>query len=86
VEHGADAIVALMADAMPASRLGFTARCDAEGGFSIRDVPPGEYTVVAFADAGPIGMAELERMLAASGKRVAVEAGAAAQVDLRVAK
>jgi hypothetical protein len=86
VEHGADMIVALMADATPVALLGLAARCDVDGGFSIRDVPPGDYTAVAFQDLGPIGIPVLQRMLAESGKRVKVEAGAASQVDLRVAR
>jgi hypothetical protein len=86
VERGAGAMVVLMADATPASRIGIGVECDADGAFSIRDVPPGEYTAVAFREFNLVASPEFPSLLAASGKRVKVEAGSAAQVDLRVAK
>jgi beta-lactamase regulating signal transducer with metallopeptidase domain len=86
VEHGAGARVVLMADATPFGRLGFTARCDADGGFVIRDVPPGEYTVVAgqgfFFGLGP----EMGKQLETNGKRVHVDAQAATSVDLQLTR
>ncbi len=85
VEHGAGARVVLMADATAFGRLGFTARCDADGGFVIRDVPPGEYTVVAgqgfLFGLGP----EMGKQLETNGKRVHVDAQAATSVDLQLA-
>jgi hypothetical protein len=87
VENGADALVALLADATPTARLGYSGRCDANGAFFIRDLPPGEYTAVAVR--GPLGdplRPEFASLLVTNGKRVKVEAGAAAQVDLRVSK
>jgi len=86
VENCADAIVAVMADATLFGRLGYSARCDANGRFAIADVPPGEYTAVAFQDVGSLFSPSFAAILASSGKRVTVEAGAAAQVDLRLAR
>ncbi len=86
VERGAGAMVVLMADATPASRIGIGVECDADGTFSIRDVPPGEYTAVAFQEFNLVASPEFASLLAASGKRVKVEAGSAAQADLRMAK
>ncbi len=84
VEHGSGATVALMADATPFARLGFTARCDADGGFIIRDVPPGEYTVVAGQGLLFGFSPEMEKHLKTSGKRVHVDAQAATSVDLQL--
>jgi len=84
VEHGADVTVVLMADDTPAARLGFTARCDAEGGFAIRDVPPGSYTVGAVQEFTMVASPEFQNLFRANGKRVTVEAGASAQVELKV--
>lgn len=83
VEKGEGAIVALLANATP---LGFSARCDTNGRFAIADVPPGEYTAAAFRELGFLFSPEFRGVLAASGKSVRVEAGSAAQVDLRVSK
>jgi Carboxypeptidase regulatory-like domain len=86
VENCADATVAVMADATLTSRLGFSARCDANGRFAIADVPPGEYTAVAFAELNLLFSPGFPEVLASSGKRVKVEAGAAAQVELQVVR
>jgi hypothetical protein len=86
VDKGAGAMVVLMADETPASRIGIGVQCDADGGFSIPDVPPGEYTAVAFQEFNLVASPEFLNLLAASGKRIKVEAGAAAQVDLRVGR
>jgi Carboxypeptidase regulatory-like domain len=87
VEHGAYAIVVLMADATPAARLGISAQCDASGQFLIPDVPPGAYTVIAVQDFyGLVERPEFSGVLASSGKRVKVEAGATAQVDLKAVR
>jgi hypothetical protein len=86
VEKGANALVVLMADATPYARLGVSAWCDANGEFSIPDVPPGDYTVIAVPDFSTGSSAEFPNLLASSGKRVKVEAGAMAHVDLRVSK
>jgi hypothetical protein len=50
VEKGGGSTVVLMADPTAYARFGLTARCDADGNFSIPDVPPGNYTAVAFQD------------------------------------
>jgi hypothetical protein len=87
VENGADALVALLADATATARLGYSGRCDANGAFFIRDLPPGEYTAIAVQ--GPLGdplRPEFASLLVTNGRRVKVEAGAAAQVDLRVSR
>jgi hypothetical protein len=87
VEKGADATVVLMADAMATARLGYSARCDANGAFVVRDVPPGEYTAVAVS--GGVGdplRPEFQTMLTASGKRIRVEAGASVEADLRLTR
>jgi beta-lactamase regulating signal transducer with metallopeptidase domain len=84
VENGAGATVMLMADATPFARLGLTARCDGDGGFTIRDVPPGEYTVVA-GQGFLFGFnPEMEKQLKTNGKRVHVDAQAATSVDLHL--
>jgi hypothetical protein len=86
VEKGAGVTVFLMTDETPASRLGFSARCDADGAFSIPDIPPGEYTAAAFPDIEALGSPDFQSLLAASGTRVRVDAGSAAVVELRVNK
>jgi hypothetical protein len=86
VEHGLGAMVVLMADATPVARLGFMARCDADGGFLIRDVPPGEYTAVAGQGVNFLISGELPSALIAGGKRVHVDARATASVDLQVTR
>jgi hypothetical protein len=80
-----EARVALMADPGTSGRLGYSALSDASGAFTIADVPPGEYTAVAGLPLPDFASAEFATMLRSSGKRVHVEAGATAQVDLRVA-
>jgi hypothetical protein len=87
VENGADTMVWLMADPTASGRLGYGAQCDGGGAFLIRDVPPGEYTAVAMRRPlpGPTSP-EFLGLLAANGKRVRVEAGSSAQLDLRVAR
>jgi hypothetical protein len=87
VENGAEALVALLGDATATARLGYSGRCDANGAFFIRDLPPGEYTAIAVR--GPLGdplRPEFASLLVTNGKRVKVEGGAAAQMDLRVSK
>jgi hypothetical protein len=84
VEHGANAMVLLMADATPTARTGISEQCDADGGFLIRNVPPGEYTAVALQGLGTITSPEILGLLTASGKRIEIDTGAAAQLDLRL--
>jgi hypothetical protein len=87
VEKGASSLVILMADATSASQLGYSGTCDPNGAFFVPDLPPGEYTVVALP--GPPGdplLPEFQSLLIANGKRVKVEAGSTAQVDLRLAR
>ncbi|HEY1758188.1 MAG TPA: carboxypeptidase-like regulatory domain-containing protein [Bryobacteraceae bacterium] len=91
VEKGANALVLLMADATPAARVGYSGKCDENGEFSIPDLPPGEYTAVAIEGsyggsyAGDTLRPEFASALTRDGKRVKVEAGAPAQVELRLA-
>jgi hypothetical protein len=87
VERGAGATVALLGDATATARIGYSGRCDANGTFVIPDLPPGDYTALAVQGAlGDPLRAEFASMLVASGKRVSVEAGAGAQVELRLAR
>jgi hypothetical protein len=86
VAKGGRAVVVLMAPDTPVARLGFSTQCEADGTFSIRDVPPGSYTAVAIPDFGLITTPNFPTMLAASGRRVQVEAGATAPVDLELAR
>jgi len=88
VEKGANAVVVLMADQTLEARLGYSGRCDANGTFSIPDLPPGEYTAVAVEGpyAGDPLRPEFMSALARDGKRVKVEAGVTVQVELRVAR
>ena len=86
VENCADGFVAVMADATLASRLGFSARCDANGRFRIADVPPGEYTALAFPELSLLFGPGFPGVLASSGKSVRVEAGATTEVDLKVVR
>jgi hypothetical protein len=88
VEQGADAaVVVLMADPSASGRMGYSGRCDANGAFVVRDVPPGDYTAVALPNnLGDPLSAEFAAMLVANGKRVRVEAGSSAQIDLRLAR
>ena len=86
VEKGANSVVALIVDETSALRRGYGARCDADGGFVIPDVPPGEYTAVAVRDASDLVGPDFPSLLTAGGKRVTVDAGSAEQVELRVSK
>ncbi len=86
VEKGDDStIVILMADPTPTARIGYSARCDSNGAFALRDLPPGDYTAVAVQGSprdqlGP----NFLTTLAATGKRVRVESKASVQTDLRL--
>jgi hypothetical protein len=86
VEKSAYALVLLMADATPTTRLGVSAWCDPNGGFSIPDVPPGSYTILAVPDFSTGASLEFPSLIAANGKRVRVEAGTTVQVDLKVSR
>lgn len=86
VEKGAYALVLLMADATPTTRLGVSAWCDPSGGFSIPDVPPGSYTILAVPDFSTGASLKFPSLLAANGKSVRVEAGSTVQVDLKVSQ
>jgi hypothetical protein len=85
VEGASGGTVALMD---PSGRVVWTT-CNTGGEFTIGDLPPGEYSVAAFQ----LGMQAmwdyatspaLKNALLANGKRVKVELGAVASVDLRV--
>ncbi len=86
VEKGPDATVVLLADATPEAITGYMGRCDENGAFTISDLPPGEYTAVAITGTFFVDPRTPSFATAASrdGKRLKVEAGSAAQVDLRV--
>ncbi len=87
VEKGGGSTVVLMADPTPYARFGLTARCDPDGNFSIHDVPPGNYTAVAFQDYGVLYLESrdlLNRIDSAHGERVKIEAGGSETVALRV--
>jgi hypothetical protein len=76
-----------MADPAPSARIGYTGRCDANGAFSIPDLPPGEYTAVAVpgSDPGDPLQPAFESALLRDGKRIKVEAGATARLELHLA-
>ncbi len=87
VEKGGGSTVVLVADPTSYARFGFSAHCDADGNFSIRDVPPGNYTAVAFRDNEVVFLAswdQLNRIDSALGERVKIEAGASETVALKV--
>jgi hypothetical protein len=85
VEKGGGSTVVLMADPTPEARFGLTARCDPDGNFSIPDVPPGNYTAVAFQDNWVLYQPDLlSRIDSAHGERVKIEAGASETVTLKV--
>jgi Carboxypeptidase regulatory-like domain len=86
-QPASNAVVVLMADATPAARVGYSGRCDANGAFLIPDLPPGEYTAVAVEGpfAGDPLRPEFVAALARDGKRVKVDAGKSAQLELRLA-
>ncbi len=85
VEKGGDALVVLMADALPSgARVGYSGRCDADGMFSIPDVPPGLYTAVAVQgfSVDPL-RPDFASALTRDGKRVRIEARGTTSVNLR---
>ncbi len=87
VEKGGGSTVVLMADANAYARFGLTARCDPDGNFSIPDVPPGNYTAVAFQDQFVLYQESrdvLSRIDSARGERVKIEAGGSETVALKV--
>ncbi len=85
VEKGGGSTVVLMADPTAYARFGLTAHCDADGNFSIPDVPPGNYTTVAFQENQVLHRPDLlSHIDSAHGERVKLEAGASESVALRV--
>ncbi|HEY1759069.1 MAG TPA: carboxypeptidase-like regulatory domain-containing protein [Bryobacteraceae bacterium] len=86
VEKGPDATIILLADAKPDAIIGYSGRCDDNGAFTIQDLPPGEYTAIALTETYFVDPRSPDFVTAANrdGKRVNVEAGAAAQLDLRL--
>jgi hypothetical protein len=87
VEKGGGSTMVLMADPTAYARFGLTARCDPDGSFSIPDVPPGNYTAVAFQDYWVLQQESrdvLNRIDSARGERVKIEAGASETVALQV--
>jgi hypothetical protein len=86
VEKCADAIVILMADETPYARLGFSAQCDAIGGFVVPDLPPGSYQAIAIQEFRMVTTPDFPSLLTANGKRVKVEASATAQVEMKVTR
>lgn len=85
VEQASEAMVVLLADPTPTGRLGYAARCDPSGAFAAQDVPPGEYTAFAINRSLDPASAAFSSVVASGGKRVKVEAGSVAQLDLRLA-
>lgn len=86
VEEGGRSTVVLMAEPTAYARFGLTARCDPNGNFSIADVPPGNYTAIAFQDQGVLYLESrdlLNRIDSAHGERVKIEAGASETVVLK---
>lgn len=83
VENGAYMNVVLVADGPSAPMIAFGAQCDGDGRFNIPDVPPGEYVAIAGINGG-MSNSEILALLAASGKRVTVEAGGSLQVELKM--
>ncbi|MEP7351918.1 MAG: hypothetical protein ABI824_01670 [Acidobacteriota bacterium] len=85
VEKGGGSTVVLMAESTTYARFGLTARCDPDGNFSIPDIPPGNYTAVAFQSRTILTQRDiLTRFDSANGKRVKIAAGATESVTLRV--
>lgn len=87
VEKGGGATVVLIADPTAYARFGMTARCDGEGNFTIADVPPGNYTAVAFQVADVLYLPpsdQLNRIDSARGERVKIEPGGSETVTLKV--
>jgi hypothetical protein len=88
VENGAGATVVLMADPTSAARFGMQTRCDPDGRFSIRDIPPGRYTAVALTadsfERVQFDAAGLLSRVDSRGERVQVDAGASSSVTLKV--
>ncbi len=86
VEKGAGATVIVVADATPHAQLGYSGKCDANGAFTIPDLPPGDYTAAALSvsDPGDTLRPEFASALERDGKRVKVEDGSIAQADLRL--
>jgi hypothetical protein len=85
VEKGVGAWLVLLADATPASRLGFSAQSDSDGSFLIRNVPPGDYTIVALEKIDMMSYSDFTSAIMANGTRVKVEAGSSESVELRMA-
>jgi hypothetical protein len=56
--------------------------CDANGRFTLADVPPGDYTAAIFRDPLDTARPDFEGLLAARGERVKVEDGAVTMPDL----
>jgi hypothetical protein len=83
--NGRNTNVVLVADGPSGPMIAFGALCDGDGRFNVPDVPPGEYVAVAGINGGTSN-SEILALLAATGKRVTVEAGGSAQVELRVGK
>jgi hypothetical protein len=85
VEKGGGSTVVLMAEPTAYARFGLTAYCDPNGNFSIRDVPPGSYTAVAFRDEQVLYKRDLLiRIDSAHGELVTIDAGASQTVALKV--
>ncbi len=85
VEKGGGSTVVLMADPTAYARFGLTARCGPDGNFSIPDVPPGNYTAIAFRDNLVLYQPDLlSRIDSAYGERVKMEAGGTETVALKV--
>jgi len=72
----------------PASRRILTTRPGADGKYSFRNIPPGDYTIAAVTDLEPGGQYDPEflKALSAASIRVTLTEGTKKTQDLRVAK
>ena len=82
VEKGAGTEVIVISDTRGSVKFAWPTECDANGGFAMPDLPPGEYTMLAYRGTSDITSPEFQAVLAA-GERVKVEAGAVLQIDLK---
>jgi hypothetical protein len=86
VENGAGLFVALIPQEHSGLKIAVAARCNADGTFSLADVPPGDYYAGAFKDATGMTTQAFQNFLAVNATRVKVEPGASSSLELRMAR
>jgi len=86
VEGGPGATVVAMAEPTASAHFGRSADCNANGQFTIADLAPGEYTLLAYRGTQEVSDPDFQAIVAARGERVKVEAGTVASLDLRVSE